>query len=56
MEFLIPELNTFSHHARNAITTSIVTGKARREIIEVLRTYIAPSIQHPSNTKLCIAN
>ena len=40
MEFLIPELNTFSHHVQNAVTTGIITGKARREIIQVLRTYM----------------
>jgi len=35
MIFFIPELSTFSHHMQNVITTGIVTGRARREIIQV---------------------
>ena len=49
VEFLIPELNTFSHHVRNAINTGIVTGKARREIIQVLRTYMTAHTIYPSS-------
>ena len=49
MEFLIPELNTFSHHVQNAITTGIVTGKARREIIQVLCTYMTAHTIYPTS-------
>jgi len=49
VEFLIPELRTFSHHVKDAITTSIVTGRARRKIIQVLRTYMTAHTIYPTS-------
>jgi len=48
INFTIPELSTFSHHVQNAITTGIVTGRARREIVQVLRTYITAHTSYPT--------
>ena len=48
-EFLIPELATFSHHVRDAVTTGIVTGRARKEIIQVVRTYMTAHTIYPTS-------
>jgi len=40
INFSIPEFNTFSDHVKEAISTGVVTGKAKREIIQVLKTYM----------------
>ena len=39
-QFEIPDLNNFSSVVKTAVETGIVTGLARREIIQVLRTYM----------------
>ena len=49
IDFKIPELNTFSHHVRDAVTTSFVTGRARREIMQVLCTYMTAHIIYPES-------
>lgn len=40
IDFQIPELDVFSAYVVNAINTGVVTGGARREIVQVLRTYV----------------
>lgn len=40
LQFHIPDVSTFSACVQDAISTGIVTSKARREIIQVLRTYM----------------
>jgi len=47
--FLIPELQTFSHHVKDAIATGIIPGRARREIVQVLRTYITAHTITPNS-------
>jgi len=38
--FAIPELTCFSDAVKEAVRIGVITSKARREIIQVLRTYI----------------
>lgn len=38
INFSIPELRTFSQHVKDAVASGIILGKARREVIQVLRT------------------
>jgi len=40
VDFVIPDFHTFSSHVKEATDTGVVTGVARREIIQVLRTYM----------------
>lgn len=40
LHFKIPDLNSFSGCVQQAVSTGVVTGKARREVVQVLRTYI----------------
>ena len=40
LTFKIPELLTFSSFVWDAVKTGVVSARARREIIQVLRTYI----------------
>ena len=40
IQFLIPELRSFSQHVKDAVNTGVVTGRAMREINQVLHTYI----------------
>lgn len=47
--FAIPDLQTFSDHVREAVSTGIVTGRARREIIQVLQTYITAYTVYPKS-------
>jgi len=49
LQFNIPELNTFSGAVKNAVKTGVVTGIARREIIQVLRTYITKYTVSPTS-------
>lgn len=46
--FIIPDLDVFSTQVQQAISTGVVTGSARREIVQVLRTYV---LAHTSNPK-----
>ena len=45
---LIPELRTLSVSVQDAAKTGIIQGKARKEIIQVLRTYIQAYTHNPS--------
>jgi len=49
IRFSIPNLGSFSHHVKDAVTSGLVTGKARREINQVLRTYITAYTIHPTS-------
>ena len=49
ISFLIPELQIFSHHVKDAIATGIIPGRARREIIQVLRTYMTAHTIKPNS-------
>jgi len=49
VEFVIPELRTFSHNVKDFITTGIVTGRARREIIQVLHTHMTAHTIYPTS-------
>ena len=40
LNFRIPELQTFSSFVRDAVKTGVVSSRARREIVQVLRTYV----------------
>lgn len=40
LNFKIPELQTFSSFVRCAVKTGVVSSCARREIVQVLRTYM----------------
>ena len=51
MLFAIPDLQTFSDHVREAVSTGIVTERAQREIIQVLRTYTYNSIHCVSKVR-----
>ena len=46
--FLIPDLDVFSAQVLQAINTGVVTSSARREIVQVLRTYV---LAHTCNPK-----
>lgn len=45
--FSIPDLHSFSPFVKNAIENGVVTGRAKREIIQVLRTYITAFTMYP---------
>lgn len=49
LEFEIPDLSNFSGIVKEAVSTGVVTGQARREIIQVLRTYMTKHTIHPSS-------
>ena len=46
--FSIPDLHSFSPFVKDAIDNGIVTGRAKREIIQVLRTYITAFTMYPA--------
>ena len=48
VSFVIPELEVFSTQVLNAINTGVVTASARREIVQILRTYV---LAHTKNLK-----
>lgn len=48
-KFSIPELRSFSHHVKDAVTTGVITARARKEIIQVLRTYITAHTIRPTS-------
>ena len=48
-EFTIPEENTFSGSAQRAFTTGVITSKAKREIIQVLRTMMISHTVYPTS-------
>lgn len=47
--FSIPELRSFSQHVKDAVNSGVVTGRARREIIQVLRTYMTAHTIYPTS-------
>ena len=49
LKFTIPELRTFSLAVQDAVKTGVIQGRARKEIIHVLRTYILSHTQYPSS-------
>lgn len=49
LQFTIPELKSFSQHVKNAVDTGIVTARARREIVQVLHTYITAHTVYPTS-------
>lgn len=49
LEFKISELDTFSGVVQETIKTGVVTGIARREIIQVLRTHILIHTVQPTS-------
>ena len=49
LSFFIPELRTFSYHVKKAVATGVVSSRARREIIQVLRTYITAHTVKPTS-------
>ena len=49
LQFSIPELSTFSDHVKEAISSGLTTYRARREIIQVLRTYITAHTLFPKS-------
>jgi len=49
LDFEIPDLNNFSGVVKNAISTGVITGQARKEVIQVLRTYITKYTEYPSS-------
>ena len=48
VSFVIPELDVFPTHVLQAINTGVVTGSARREIVQIIRTYV---LAHTCNPK-----
>ena len=49
IRFSIPDLRSFSHHVKDAVTTGVITARARKEIIQVLRTYITADTIRPTS-------
>lgn len=48
VKFLIPDLRSFSHHVKDTVTTGLITARARKEIIQVLRTYMTAYTVRPT--------
>ena len=49
LQFSIPDGSTFSTCVQDAISTGVVTAKARREVIQVLCTYIIAYTIYPTS-------
>ena len=49
LKFSISELNTFSGIVQEAVSTGVITGLGRREIIQVLWTYILKYTMQPTS-------
>lgn len=49
LNFVIPEIRTFSQFVTEAVDTGIVTARARREVIQVLRTYMTAHTVYPTS-------
>ena len=49
IRFTTPDLRSFSHHVKDAVTTGVITARARKEIIQVLRTYITAHTIRPTS-------
>ena len=49
VDFEIPDFHTFSSNVKEAIDSGVKTGIARREIIQVLRTYMLSHTTSPNS-------
>lgn len=49
LHFEIPAMGSFSRSVQEAIKTGVITAKARKEIIQVFRTYITKYTVYPSS-------
>ena len=49
LPFIIPELRTFSDHIKEVVSTGVVSSRAWREIIQVLRTYMTAYTVKPKS-------
>jgi len=49
LNFMIPQKSSFTNSVQEAIRTGVITSKARREIISVLRTYIVAHTVYPTS-------
>ena len=49
VSFVIPELEVFSTQVLNAINTGVVTASGRREIVQILRTYVLAHTKNPKS-------
>ena len=47
--FTTPEFKNFLHFVQRAVATGLVTGRARREIVLVLRTFISAHTMFPKS-------
>ena len=47
--FTIPDLQSFSQHVKDAVKTGVITAQARREINQVLRTYMMSHTIRPTS-------
>ena len=49
IQFTIPELQSFSLHVKDAVKTGVITARARKEINQVLRTYMTAHTIRPTS-------
>ena len=49
INFLIPELRTFSQHVKDAVATGIIPGRVRRVMVQVLCTYMTAHTIRPNS-------
>lgn len=49
VNFEIPDFHTFSSNMKEAVDTGVITGITRREVIQVLRTYILSHTTKPNS-------
>ena len=49
LNFLTPHLRVFSASVHDAVKTGVIEGRARREIIHVLRTYVTAHTIQPTS-------
>lgn len=49
VDFEIPDFHTFSSNVKEAVDSGVTTGIARREIIQVLRTYMLAHTTMPNS-------
>lgn len=49
LTFIIPEVQTFSDYVKEAVSTGVISSRARREIIQVLRTYMTAYTVKPKS-------
>ena len=54
ISFQLPAKNTFSWSVQKAIDTGVISSKARREIVQVLRTLISRYTKYPTSDQYTI--